>query len=254
MNQPVKPVKPRLAVFGDSHYACVKRAVDQGLVDASAVDLEFWGHVGKRFHHLSFADGAITPTDDYTAERFAKFSTRNRASLPISEFDWVFFMGCRIPAFGLMAAIMQERRNGTRMTSGLTRRIIEDKLKSAPAFGFAVEAARLGTARIMVAPTPFPTGAEPFYLVERFPDIRDTTAGERAELQAVLAAVMADAGLTLIWPSDDMFSDGLYCHPDHRVETHAETGDVAHKNAHYGARIFSLVLDAVTAKSPETAL
>ena len=254
MNQPAMPVKPRLAVFGDSHYACVKRAVDQGLVDTRMVDLEFWGHVGKRFHHLSFVDGAITPTDDYTAERFAKFSTRNRTSLPIAEFDWVFFMGCRIPSFGLLAALMQERRNGTRMTAGLMRRIAEDRLRRAPAFGFAVEAARLGTARIVVAPTPFPTGLEPFHLAERFPDIRDTSAAERAELKAIIAGVFSDAGLTLIWPPDEMFSDGLYCHPDFRVETHDDTGDVAHKSAKYGARIFSLALDVVTGKAPATAL
>ncbi|MGB3315602.1 MAG: hypothetical protein WBB85_14430 [Albidovulum sp.] len=248
------PQKPRLAVFGDSHYACVKRAVDQGLVDASTVELEFWGHAGRRFHHLSFVDGVITPTDDYTAERFAKFSTRNRRSLTVSEFDWVFFMGCRIPAFGLHAAIMQERRNGTHLTDGLTRRIIEDKLKSAPAFGFAIAAARLGTARIVVAPTPFPTGIEPFHLAERFPDIRDTTAAERAELQAITADVLGDAGLSLIWPPDDMFSDGLYNDPDYRVETHAETGDIAHKNAQYGARIFSLALEVVAGKTPATTL
>lgn len=245
---------PRLAVFGDSHYACVKRAVDQGLVDVSAIDLEFWGHVGKRFRYLTFQNGAITPTDELTEKRFAKFSTRNRPTLPISDFDWIFFMGCRIPAFGLFASLMQERRNGSVLTSGLRRRVIEDRLRSAPPYGFAVRAAALRTARIAVAPTPFPTGIAPFQFDEQFPDVKDTTAEERAEIWSVMEEIMTEDGLTLIIPPDEMFSSGLYCHPDFVVESHPETGDLAHKNAHYGARIFDQVLTLVKRQALATAL
>jgi hypothetical protein len=248
MNRTMNTDCPRLAVFGDSHYACVKRAVDQGLVDVSPVDLEYWGHLGKRFRYLTFRDGAITPTDDSTAERFAKFSTRNRRTLPIAEFDWVFFMGCRIPAFGLFASLIQEKRNGVRMTSGLKRRVLEDKLRDAPSYGFAIEAAALGTARIAVAPTPFPTGLAPFHHHEAFPDVQDTTAEERAEIWDIIDGIMTADGLTLIRPSDDMFALGLYCHPDFAAESYPETSDVAHKNAKYGARIFSQVLSMVEGK------
>ena len=61
---------PRLCIFGDSHYACLKQAEVQGLVDVSGVDLEYWGHVGGRFRYLEVRDGAIHPIDDFTA-RFA---------------------------------------------------------------------------------------------------------------------------------------------------------------------------------------
>ena len=60
-------MRPRLAVFGDSHYACLRLAHGQGLVDLSALDVEYWGHVGKRFRALDFRDGAIHPTDPVTA-------------------------------------------------------------------------------------------------------------------------------------------------------------------------------------------
>jgi hypothetical protein len=254
MNRVMKTDLPRLAVFGDSHYACVKRAVDQGLVDVSAIDLEFWGHVGNRFRYLTFQNGAITPTDEFTEKRFAKFSTRNRPSLPISEFDWIFFMGCRIPAFGLFASLMQEKRTGSRMTSGLTRRVIEDKLRSAAPYGFAVQAADLGTARIAVAPTPFPTGIAPFHYAEQYPDVQDTTPEERAEIWAIIEAIMTEDGLTMITPPDEMFVSGLYCHPDFVVESHPETSDLAHKNAQYGARIFDQVLTLVKRQTLTQAL
>lgn len=78
---------PRLCIFGDSPYACLKQAGAQGLVDVSGAELEYRGHVGGRFRPLEVRDGAIHPTDDFTAMRFAKFNAKGRAFLPAAEDD-----------------------------------------------------------------------------------------------------------------------------------------------------------------------
>ena len=76
---------PRFCIFGDSHYACLKQAEMQGLVDVSGIDLEYWGHVGGRFRYLEARDGAIYPKDDFTAMRFAKFNAKGRTFLPAHQ-------------------------------------------------------------------------------------------------------------------------------------------------------------------------
>ena len=117
----------RIVIFGDSHYACMKKGLDAGLVTLpEGVELEFWGHVGRRFHFLDFVDGAITPVDDYTAARFAKFSTRKRKTLPIRDFDTVFFMGCRIRTFNAFAGLIEADRRGDFISTSLRERILQE--------------------------------------------------------------------------------------------------------------------------------
>ena len=79
--------RKRIAIFGDSHYACLRLAHVQGMVNLSAYEVEYWGHVGKRFRLLEFRDGAIHPMDEMTAQRFAKFNEKGRTFLPAAEFD-----------------------------------------------------------------------------------------------------------------------------------------------------------------------
>jgi len=94
-DRPFREAKPRFCIFGDSHYACLRQAQRQGLVDMSGLEVEHWGHVGGRFLFLELRDGAIHPKDDFTAARFARFNEKARTFLPADAFDAILVMGAR---------------------------------------------------------------------------------------------------------------------------------------------------------------
>jgi hypothetical protein len=238
----------RLAIFGDSHYACLKAAFDAGLVDLpDQVDLEFWGHVGGRFRQLGFADGAITPSDDYTAERFAKFSTRNRKTLPMRDFDTVFFMGCRISTFSFFAGLIREARRGVHISAGLRRRIFRDYLASIPYYAIAREAAAVQAARIILMPVSFPTwapGLDQKY-APSFPEAQSTRPEERGLFWAEMEAVMAADGITLLPQAEDTVTEGLFTKLDFAVEGYETKPDVVHRNTGFGAQVFAALLETL---------
>ena len=114
---------PRFCIFGDSHYACLKQAEMQGLVDVSGIDLEYWGHVGGRFRYLEARDGAIYPKDDFTAMRFAKFNAKGRTFLPAADFDVILVMGARVYIWRLFQRVLALLSAGPLVSEGLQRRI-----------------------------------------------------------------------------------------------------------------------------------
>lgn len=243
----------RLAVFGDSHYACVKNAVDQGRVDLPAqLDLEFWGHVGRRFRRLGFVDGAITPDDPYTAARFAKFSTRKRDKLPIGAFDTVFFMGCRIRSFPAFAKLIRGERAGACFSKALRRRLIKGSLNSDMHYKIAKAAAAVGGTRIIVLPVSFPTWAEDLVgdRNDRFP-FADTTSAEELDMMwDIMECVMKEDGITLIRQPSETVVEGLYTSPTFGVDGFAEKNDYAHRNATFGAIAFERVLQELSRAEP----
>ncbi len=87
---------PRLCIFGDSHYACLKQAEAQGWPSLPAGRSSTGAMFGGRFLYLEARDGAIHPKDDFTARRFARFNEKGRPSCrrPISTYA-IFVMGAR---------------------------------------------------------------------------------------------------------------------------------------------------------------
>ena len=143
---------PRLCVFGDSHYACLKQAETGGLVDVSGVELEYWGHVGRRFRYLEFRDGAIWPVDDYTAQRFARFNAKGRTSLPAADFDAILVAGARVYVWGMFFNLLKALAEGPMVSEGLQRRILADGLRSQQGYRLARGLAATRTARVLLAP------------------------------------------------------------------------------------------------------
>ena len=144
---------PRFCIFGDSHYACLKQAEVQGLVDVSGVELEYWGHVGGRFLYLRVQDGAIYPKDDFTAMRFAKFNAKGRTFLPAADFDAILVMGARVYIWRLFQRVLTLLSSGPLVSEGLVRRILTDDLRRHIGYQLARGLAESGTARILLAPT-----------------------------------------------------------------------------------------------------
>lgn len=245
MAGPIPPAAlPRLAIFGDSHYACLRQAHNQNLIDLSGVEVEYWGHVGKRFRFLSCHDGAIVPDDDYTARRFAKFNEKGRTFLPAADFDVVFFMACRIDLTRLFLSLLAARRAGPFLTSGLQRRIAGDWLAGQRFYTYARALAETGTARIILSPVSFPTLG---FAGLAAPDaVRQAPADDRAAIWQMLAERAAGDGITLLPQPEETVTDGLFTRPDYAVADFAALNDHAHRNAAYGALIYRRLLALVS--------
>lgn len=234
--------KPRLAIFGDSHHACLRQAHSQNLVDLSAFDVEYWGHVGKRFRFLSCRDGAIMPDDDQTARRFAKFNEQGRTFLPAADFDAILFMSCRVDVLPLFQTLLPARAIGPFLTSGLQQRMADDCLRGQRFYTYARDMAASGGARILLAPVSFPTEGYAGLRPPPAPATRAAGPEDRAAIWAMLGTTAAADGLTLLPQPEETVTDGLYTRADHAIDNHLALDDHAHKNAAYGALIWGRLL------------
>lgn len=233
---------PRLVVFGDSHYACLRHAHRLGLVDVSGTDLEYWGHVGKRFLFLEFRDGAIHPTDDFTANRFAKFNEKGRLFLPPADFDMVLIAGARTQLSPLFRTLLYARMHGPFITSGLRRRIVRDFLHTKIGYNFARHCAATGTARIVLSPVALPTEGAPQLEPAVTPEMRAAGAEQRAEIWDTIVDVAAAEGITVIPQPEETVTAGMFTRAAFAIENHVERNDFEHRNPAYGALVFSRAL------------
>lgn len=232
---------PRFCIFGDSHYACLRQAEAQGLADVSGVELEYWGHVGTRFLHLTARDGVIHPLDEVTARRFAKFNTRGRTFLPAADFDAILVMGARVHVATLFQRLLQMLAEGPFVSQGLQRRYLADGLRRQMGYGLARGLAADGTARVLLAPVAYPTAdhdraaAEvPAAVVDRLP-----------EFWRMLDATAAEDGITLVPQPEGTVVAGMWTDPAYAVADHVAKQDYAHKNAAYGALVLERVMPLV---------
>lgn len=237
------PQRPRLAIFGDSHYACVRMAHGLGLIDLSGVDVEYWGHVGRRFNFLECKDGVILPKDDYTAQRFAKFNENGRTSLPAVDFDVVLFAGARMDVTDLMISLLTAQVTGRFVSQGLARRMARDRLNSLMAYQFAQDLAAHAEALIVLHPVSFPTQGFAKRPAALTAPLQGCTADQRARVWDLLAETAAEDGLLLVPQPEETVVDGVFTAPDYAVDGYLEHGDFAHRNAAYGAAVMRRVLD-----------
>lgn len=248
MPSPADPAPlTRLAIFGDSHYACVRRAHSEGLVATEGFDIEYWGHVGSRFRMLGYENGAIVPKDAATANRFAKFNEKARRFLPVADFDAVLFVGCRFQMMGLLMTVAQARADGRFLTDGLKRRLIRDRVSSNESAGFATNFARDGQAKVLFSPTSLPlVGWEDAYIAA-FPAAQSVEEEERAEINAMMCEAFASHGVDYLPQPDHTITDGCFTSLVYASEDFANTDDHEHKSATYGALVLEAALQKLAA-------
>lgn len=236
---------PRFCIFGDSHYACLKQAEVQGLVDVSGVDLEYWGHVGGRFRYLQVRDGAIHPTDDFTAMRFAKFNAKGRSYLPAADFDAILVMGARVYIWRLFQRVLTLLSAGPLLSEGLQRRILIDDMRRHLGYQLAKGLAADGTARILLAPTAYYT-EDAERLATAFPPEVAALIPERVpEFWRILEAAAAEDGITLLRQPEETVVHGIFTGVDYAVADHVAKQDFEHHNAAFGAAVLSKVMPIV---------
>jgi hypothetical protein len=246
------PVPDRhVCVFGDSHYACLRQAHVDGLADLSGLDLEYWGHVGTRFRHLALRDGAIHPTDAFTARRFAQYNERGRLFLPAADFDAILVMGARVYVGYVMMAQMHARCHGPFVSSGLMRRMLTDHLRHQSGYRLAAGLAATGTARILLAPVSFlirDPMPRPAWLT---PEVTALGPELRAAMWGILVDTAAEDGITLLPQAEDTVTDAICTRPDFAVQDHVDRKDYEHKNAAYGARVWAQALPLLGQSQPD---
>lgn len=248
MNNPAPP--HRLAIFGDSHYACLRSAHTQGLVDLAGLDVEYWGHLGQRFNMLEYRDGAIRALDDLTAARFAKFNEKGRLFLPAADFDSVLFMGCRLDVSRLFLGLVDAEMRGAFPSADLCRRMLRGRLDGLAPYGFARAMAAAGQARIYLHPvTMFAHGARDYEALLT-PHMTRATPAARNKIWKLFADTMAEDGVTLLPQLDHTFVLGVFTDPIYMTETFDKSPDYTHRSASYGALVYRQLLDLVAPKMP----
>lgn len=230
---------PRLCVFGDSHYACLKQAEVQGLVDVSGLDLEYWGHVGGRFRFLEVRAGAIHPLDEFTAQRFARFNAQGRTFLPAAAFDTILVSGARVYVWGLFVRVLGALAEGRFVSSGLVRRMLSDGLRVQSGYRLAAGLAAAGAARILLSPVAFYTAIPPERAEAINPAMAALIPGYLPRFWEILEEVAAADGIRLLAQPAETVVEGLYTDPAFAVADHVDRGDYEHHNAAYGALVLA---------------
>ena len=230
---------PRLCIFGDSHYACLKQAEAQGLVDVSGVDLEYWGHVGGRFRFLEARDGAIHPLDDFTARRFAKFNEKGRTFLPAADFDVIHVTGARVYVWGLFVRVLGALAEGPFVSSGLVRRMLADGLRGQSGYRLAAGLAAAGAARVLLSPVAFYTAIPPTRAEAIGPAMAALIPDRLPRFWQILEEVAAEDGLRLLPQPAETVTAGLFTDPAYAVADHVGKADYEHRNAAYGALVLA---------------
>jgi hypothetical protein len=230
---------PRVCVFGDSHYACVRQAEAQGLVDTRGIDLEYWGNVGGRFRYLEFRAGAIRPPDEALARRFAKFNAKGRTFLPAAEFDAILVMGARIYPWRVFFRVLQTLTDGPFVSEGLQRRLLADGLRGYYGYRLSAGLASTGSARILLAPVAYYTANPAHFQDSITPAMQEVLAERLPWFWDVLARAAAEDGIDLIPQPEETVTAGMFTDPAYAVADHEARQDYEHRNAAYGAVILS---------------
>ncbi|MEM9577388.1 MAG: hypothetical protein AAF999_10290 [Pseudomonadota bacterium] len=238
----------RVCVFGDSHFACAKLALDAGLVDTRGIDLEFWGNIGTRFRHLTWRNGQVEALDDFTASRFAMTNAKGRRSLCARDFDAIFFMGCRIDVCRLFPEALHRRRTPALHTSdGVLKRWFGDFMRRQPPYQFAQAFAAQQQAAILVAPVSFDTDGFEHTIPEAFQNARAAQRSDRQVLWNIVDTLMAEDQIALLPQPEETVVAGCCTHPRYAVAHHVDRKDKTHKNSAYGALILNEALDRLRA-------
>lgn len=235
---------PRLCVFGDSHYACVRQAEAQGLVDTRQVELEYWGNVGARFRYLEYRDGAIHPPDQALANRFAKFNAKGRTFLPAADFDAILVMGARVYVWRVVFRLLQMLSEGPFVSEGLQQRVLADGIRGYQGYRLAAGLASTRTARVLLAPVAHYT-ANPERSALIAPAIHRLMAERLPWCWDILTETAAADGITLIAQPQETVVDGMFTDPTFAIADHIARADYEHHNAAYGALILTRALDLV---------
>ena len=231
----------RFCVFGDSHIACVKHALDQGLLDLAGVDLEFWGAPGPRFRDLHLEEGRFVVTSDGAREQLAKINPARSSGLGPEEFDGFLFIGCRLRASEYLVPMLASVPGAPGyLSQAVCDLMLPRWLESCRWYRAAREFAKQRP--VFFSPAGFLNDG----IVSEAEVARSVntaaTAAEREALWAQIAEAMQRDNIQLIrQPEETVTRGGLTC-AAFATDLGDQGDDSVHKNGAYGALILHQAL------------
>lgn len=228
--------KPSVCIYGDSHIACVKRAVDEARLDLPVASLEFWGASGPAFRGIHMKGGRLKPLTPEARAQAEMISDSGRDSLGATDFDVVFFVGCRLRAQTYIVPMLwREAEEAGFLSQAVRAAVLERWLTGCRAYRAARDFAATGKTRVFFAPAPFMNdGVLDEKVIARSIN-QKATAGQRETLWQGVAQRMAQDGVTLIAQPEETVTRGCLTKSDFASERAVELRDPVHKNGAYGA-------------------
>ena len=225
---------PSLCVFGDSHIASVKLALDRGLLPYVTDHLEFWGAEGPSFRLLDFRNNAVI-APKRVQPIVARINGMGREVLEGDAFSAILFYGARLRMSKFLPRQVAILCNGGHLSRAVRSRAARNFLEAAKPYRMARNFAKAnpGT-RITFAPAPLLTQGigHPGWI---WPGSEKAGPQERAEVRGWLDEEAAKDGVTLLHQPDETVVDGCFTDPVWAVEEGLRDQDGVHKSAEFAA-------------------
>ncbi len=234
------PDNPRLLIFGDSHIASARRAVDRGLVDLSGYELEFWGAYGPAFREFRLRSGVVHAMNE-TKEIALKINGQGRTTVSPAEFDVVLFYGARLRAAHFFAPYLHRLQCGIDLPSRAVMTLATRHfLRSLRSYRLAAALARAKETSVLFAQAAFPTAGirplqdmDPIYSenVKAF----EATAADRDLVWGHLHQTALQDGVALVRQPEHTITDGIFTHEEFAVSDAHKKLDDGHKSDEFAA-------------------
>lgn len=234
-----------ICIFGNSHIACLKHALNQKLyATRKAIDFEFWGAAGKRFFKLDFVNGKIVPRNERVLSTVLAVNGMGKKVLDPSDYHAILFMGVGITPVKLFAPQLERIRTSKGVLSqAVFSHLCQDWLASHAFYRIARNIAQSSETRIFLAPSSFPCEIAARFRKGRYAGARKASIQEIDKIWLELETIAKRDGITLIRQPMETMSKGImgskaFC----RVDVDGELS-LSHNNPQYGALILKQLVD-----------
>jgi len=238
------PSEPSLCIYGDSHLASLKLALDQGLVETGDLKIEFWGADGPLFREIDLIDGRARPRTEAAMERVKLVNGNGRTELAPDDFSAFLFAGGRLRNHEFTAPMLCRMNDETGFLSQAVRqKALHRWLNGRRSYRIARTFAASGRCTVFFAPAPFlnETAASEAEIAGHV-DPR-TTPEQRAAIWDEIEAAMAADGVRLIRQPEETVTKGALTKAEYATERARERRDAVHMNGAYGALVLRQVID-----------
>lgn len=235
------PAKPRLCLIGDSNLAAFKQADQQGLVDFSGYEVEYWGADGPSFRGIWFKNGRIEVSSTSARAVFERVNGQGRTTVAPEDFDELLFIGARVGAADFFGRYLQRKygNEGWQSQAALDA-ALRSYMHSSRAYRIGVIFARHYGVKVSLIPSSLVTRGIRDLTFKggfewRYPEAHRATAADRAWLWEAFERVALADGVRVIRQPDETVVDGVFTDPKYAIPGADKTLDVSHKSPAFAA-------------------
>ncbi|WP_010141975.1 hypothetical protein [Oceanicola sp. S124] len=236
--QPMAAPLPSLCIFGDSHIASVRQALDAGLLPYVSDHLEFWGAYGPAFRQFEYQDNTVLPRKD-AEEMVAMINGHGRLALRGDAFSAYLFYGARLRIADFLPPMLATLRQGGHLSAAVRQRVVRRFLEGRKSYRIAQQFARANPGvSVTFAPAPLLTlgvGVPE----KTWPEAEGATADERAEALGWLDAEAGLDGITLLHQPEETIVQGCWTDPHFAATGPGSEDDPVHKSPAFAALMLS---------------